>query len=101
MASNFFWGGLWSDCLSDFLPSAMTLHKVQGCFPSNVRTTAWEKDAVERLATSMLVQATDCKSHQCSPMEQASTKAISSLGTLRYTNGLYGRVARCQIASNR
>ena len=68
------------DFFSDFRPSATTLHRAQGCFPSNVRSNAVVKDVRVRLLASMVLQANDCKTAQCRPTEQASATAVRSVG---------------------
>ena len=67
----------------------MALQRGQGCWPSKVRSRATEMDRSARLPSSMPVQASDCKKAQWKPMEQASARAVISLGnrwdTLHHT----------------
>src|SRR6202044_1564856 len=66
--------GVHSLFFSDFLPAAMALQRGQGCLPSKVRVTAWAMESRLKLPASMVVHASDWKTIQCSPMEQASAE---------------------------
>ena len=74
-----------ADLFSDVLPFAMALQRAQGCFPSNVRWSAAEKEVVARLSRNIALQANDCRKAQCTPIEQASATTIKSLGIPRNT----------------
>jgi hypothetical protein len=66
-----------ADFFSDFLAAAMALHRQQGCLPSNVLETAWEKDPHRRLLASIVVHATVCSAAHCSPV--TSTRAMTTV----------------------
>jgi len=78
--SNFLRGRRAWDFFSAFFPSAIALQRAQGCFPSKVRCSATGKDDLQRLPTSIVVQAIGCRKPQCRPIEQASAAAINTLG---------------------
>src|SRR4051812_9002141 len=61
------------------LPLRTSLQMPQGCTPSKVLATATEIGASLEYSTTMLTQATDCKSAQCPPTEKISNIATTEL----------------------
>ncbi len=67
----------------------MALHKQQGCLPSNVWVKASVSDPVRRLAANIAVQATDCSTAQCAPVEMTSATTTQNLPNRADTTASY------------
>src|SRR6266700_739861 len=77
-------GGFWACCFfSDFFPSTTILHKLQGCLPSKVLSSASFKVADCEKLTAMPTHATDCRIAQCRPSEHESVITRRNFETLR------------------
>ena len=76
--SNLFHSKGNSDFFSDCLPWAICLQSEQGCFPSNVRSTAFGSELVRRFSASIVVHATDWRICQCAPIALNNAKTVST-----------------------